>query len=66
MIYSALHMCSQVSESYSQLEQQGLWVCFAEDKLKLDAFISACAAEELVTALSKVAFFDHPARNSGN
>lgn len=41
MIYFALHVFSQVSESYSQLEQRGLGVCFAEDKLKLDTFISA-------------------------
>lgn len=28
MIYSVLHVCSQVSGSYTQLEQQGLGVCF--------------------------------------
>lgn len=66
MICSVLHVCSQVSGSYTQLEQQGLGVCFSEDKLKLDTFISASAAEELVTALSKVVFFDHPAQNVGN
>lgn len=66
MICSVLHVCSQVSWSYTQLEQQGLGVCFSEDKLKLDTFISASAAEELVTALSKVVFFDHPAQNVGN
>lgn len=53
MICSVLHVCSQVSESYTQLEQQGLGVCFSEDKLKLDTFISASAAEELVTAYQK-------------
>lgn len=53
MIYSVLHVCSQVSGSYTQLEQQGLGVCFSEDKLKLDTFISASAAEELVTAYQK-------------
>ena len=36
---------------------------FSEDKLKFDTFISASAAEELVTALSKTIFFDHPVRN---
>lgn len=53
MIYSVLHVCSQVSGSYTQLEQQGLGVCFCEDKLKLDTFISASAAEEPVTAYQK-------------
>lgn len=36
-----------------QLEQQGLGACFPEDKLKLDTFISAGAAEEPVTAYQK-------------
>lgn len=31
----------------------GLEVCFSEDKLKLDTFISASAAEQLVTAYQK-------------
>lgn len=53
MMYSVLHVCSQVSGIYTQLEQQGLGVCFSEDKLKLDTFISASAAEELVTAYQK-------------
>lgn len=53
MIHSVLHVCSQVSGSYTQLEQQGLGVCFCEDKLKLDTFISAGAAEELVTDYQK-------------
>lgn len=66
MIYSVLHVCSQVSGSYTQLEQQGLGVCFCEDKLKLDTFISASAAEELVTAYQKSFFFDHPTQSVGN
>lgn len=53
MIHSVLHVCSQVSGSCTQLEQRGLEVCFREDKLKLDTFISARAAEELVTAYQK-------------
>lgn len=53
MIRSVLHVCSQVSGSYTQLEQQGLGVCFSEDKLKLDTFISASATEQLVTADQK-------------
>lgn len=53
MIHSVLHVCSQVSGSCTQLEQQGLGVCFREDKLKLDTFISARAAEEPVTAYQK-------------
>lgn len=58
MIHSVLHVCSQVSESCTQLEQRGLAVCFfvfffCEDKLKLDTFISARAAEEPVTAYQK-------------
>lgn len=69
---SVLHVCSQVFESYTQLEQQGfrriyvVFFLFSEDKLNLDTFLSASAAEELATALSKVIFFDHPARNVGN
>lgn len=53
MICSVLHVCSQVCGSYTQLEQRGLEVCFSEDKLKLDTFISASAAEQLVTAYQK-------------
>lgn len=53
MIYSVLHVCSQVSGSYTQLEQRGLGVCLCEDKLKLDTFISASAAEEPMTAYQK-------------
>lgn len=66
MIHSVLHVCSQVSGSYTQLEQRGLGVCFCEDKLKLDTFISASAAEEPVTTYQKSFFFDHKTQSVGN
>lgn len=44
----------------------GFEVCFGEDKLKLDAFISAGASRGAGDSLSKVVFFDHSTQSVRN